>query len=51
MRMIAGILRPTSGSVLVDGVDLLRHPLQAKARIGFIPDRPFVYDKHTGGEF
>jgi ABC-2 type transport system ATP-binding protein len=51
MRMIAGILRPTSGSVLVDGVDLLRHPLQAKARIGFIPDRPFVYDKLTGGEF
>ncbi len=51
MRMIAGILRPTSGSVHVDDVDLLRHPLQAKARIGFIPDRPFVYDKLTGGEF
>jgi ABC-2 type transport system ATP-binding protein len=51
MRMIAGILRPTSGSVHVDDVDLLRHPLEAKARIGFIPDRPFVYDKLTGGEF
>ncbi len=30
---------------------MLRQPLEAKARIGFIPDRPFVYDKLTGGEF
>jgi ABC-2 type transport system ATP-binding protein len=51
MRMIAGILQPTSGSVLVGGVDMLARPLEAKARIGFIPDRPFVYDKLTGGEF
>jgi ABC-2 type transport system ATP-binding protein len=51
MRMIAGILQPTSGSVLVGGVDMLSRPLEAKARIGFIPDRPFVYDKLTGGEF
>jgi ABC-2 type transport system ATP-binding protein len=51
MRMIAGILQPTGGSVLVGGVDMLRRPLEAKARIGFIPDRPFVYDKLTGGEF
>jgi ABC-2 type transport system ATP-binding protein len=51
MRMIAGILRPTSGSVHIGGVDVLQHPLEAKSRIGFIPDRPFVYDKLTGGEF
>jgi ABC-2 type transport system ATP-binding protein len=51
MRMIAGILQPTSGSVLVGGVDMLSRPLEAKSRIGFIPDRPFVYDKLTGGEF
>jgi ABC-2 type transport system ATP-binding protein len=51
MRMIAGILQPTGGSVLVGGVDMLARPLLAKARIGFIPDRPFVYDKLTGGEF
>jgi ABC-2 type transport system ATP-binding protein len=51
MRMIAGILRPTSGSISVAGVDLLARPLAAKARLGFIPDRPFVYDKLTGGEF
>ena len=51
MRMIAGILQPTSGSVFVGGVDMLGSPLEAKSRIGFIPDRPFVYDKLTGGEF
>jgi ABC-2 type transport system ATP-binding protein len=51
MRMIAGILQPTSGSVVVGGVDMLGRPIEAKARIGFIPDRPFVYDKLTGGEF
>ena len=50
-RMIAGILRPTGGTVEIGGIDILRHPLEAKARLGFIPDRPFVYDKLTGGEF
>jgi len=50
-RMIAGILRPTAGTVEVGGIDINRRPLEAKARLGFIPDRPFVYDKLTGGEF
>ncbi|MGH7536074.1 MAG: ABC transporter ATP-binding protein [Gemmatimonadales bacterium] len=51
LRMIAGILRPTSGTVLVGGIDIQTRPIEAKARLGFIPDRPFVYDKLTGGEF
>ncbi len=51
MRMIAGILRPTSGTVTVAGFDVVSQPLQAKQRLGFIPDRPFVYDKLTGAEF
>lgn len=51
MRMIAGILRPTSGTVTVAGFDVFRNPLAAKQRLGFIPDRPFVYDKLTGAEF
>ncbi|HET6837876.1 MAG TPA: ABC transporter ATP-binding protein [Gemmatimonadales bacterium] len=50
-RMIAGILRPTSGTVEIGDIDITRRPLEAKARLGFIPDRPFVYDKLTGGEF
>ncbi|MDH3495651.1 MAG: ABC transporter ATP-binding protein [Gemmatimonadota bacterium] len=51
LRMIAGILRPTAGRIWLGGVDLLADPMTAKARLGFIPDRPFVYEKLTGGEF
>ena len=51
IRMIAGILRPTSGTVEVGGFNVQRQPLEAKHRMGYIPDRPFVYDKLTGGEF
>ena len=51
MRMVAGILRPTSGQITVAGVDLLKHPVDAKSRMGFIPDRPFIYEKLTGSEF
>jgi ABC-2 type transport system ATP-binding protein len=51
MRMIAGILRPTAGTVKIAGIDIQENPLVAKNRLGFIPDRPFVYDKLTGAEF
>lgn len=51
MRMIAGILQPTSGKIEIAGDDIALDPLKAKARLGFIPDRPFVYDKLTGAEF
>ncbi|HET7698029.1 MAG TPA: ABC transporter ATP-binding protein [Vicinamibacterales bacterium] len=51
IRMIAGLLKPTSGRILVNGHDLAREPEAAKASLGFIPDRPFIYDKLTAGEF
>jgi ABC-2 type transport system ATP-binding protein len=51
MRMIAGILQPTSGKIEIAGDDVAVDPLKAKSRLGFIPDRPFVYDKLTGAEF
>jgi len=51
MRMIAGLLRPSSGRILVNGHDLETEPGAAKAALGFIPDRPYVYDKLTAGEF
>jgi ABC-2 type transport system ATP-binding protein len=51
MRMIAGILRPTSGRVEVAGVDIVSDPIRAKTHLGFIPDRPYVYDKRSGAEF
>jgi len=51
LRIIAGILRPTSGRVLLGGHDVATDSVAAKSRLGFIPDRPFVYDKLTGAEF
>ncbi|MBI1967261.1 MAG: ABC transporter ATP-binding protein [Gemmatimonadetes bacterium] len=51
LRMIAGILRPSNGRVLLGGDDVHENPMVAKRRLGFIPDRPFVYDKLTGAEF
>jgi ABC-2 type transport system ATP-binding protein len=51
LRMIAGILRPTDGHVRLGGDDVHARPLAAKQRLGFIPDRPFVYEKLTGAEF
>jgi ABC-2 type transport system ATP-binding protein len=51
IRMIAGLLKPTSGRIVVNGHDLASHPEAAKASLGFIPDRPFIYEKLTAGEF
>ena len=51
LRMIAGILRATSGTVRIGGVDLSAEPIAAKSKLGFIPDRPFIYEKLTGAEF
>jgi ABC-2 type transport system ATP-binding protein len=51
MRMIAGLLKPTSGRILVNNHDLEKEPEAAKGSLGFIPDRPFIYDKLTAGEF
>jgi ABC-2 type transport system ATP-binding protein len=51
LRMIAGLLKPTSGRIVVNGHDLQVDPESAKASLGFIPDRPFIYEKLTAGEF
>ena len=51
IRMIAGLLKPTAGRILVNGHDTAIEPQLAKASLGFIPDRPFIYDKLTAGEF
>jgi len=49
LRLIAGILRPTAGTIRIGGVDLAADPIAAKSLLGFIPDRPFIYEKLTGG--
>ena len=51
IKTIAGLLKPTSGMVKVEGFDIQKQPLQAKRMLGFIPDKPFIYEKLTGREF
>ncbi len=51
IKMIVGILAPTSGEIRVDGIDVLKAPTKAKKSVGFIPDRPYIYEKLTAMEF
>lgn len=51
IKAMVGLLRPDSGTVRVAGVDVVRNPLEAKRRIGYIPDTPSVYERLTGLEY
>jgi ABC-2 type transport system ATP-binding protein len=51
IRMLTGVLRPTGGTIRIAGHDMLRDPIAAKRRIGYVPDRPMLYEKLTGAEF
>ena len=51
IKMIAGLLRPTSGRILVGGVDVQVDPIAAKKVCAYVPDQPFLYDKLSGIEF
>ncbi|MBW2251203.1 MAG: ABC transporter ATP-binding protein [Deltaproteobacteria bacterium] len=51
IKMICGVLEPTSGSIMIAGINMKDHPEKAKSKIGFIPDRPYLYEKLTGMEF
>jgi ABC-2 type transport system ATP-binding protein len=50
IRMMMGLLRPTEGRVRLGGYDLAEQPLEAKRLSGFVPDRPFLYEKLTAVE-
>jgi ABC-2 type transport system ATP-binding protein len=51
IRMLAGLIKPTSGSVQVAGFDILEKPMEAKRRLAYVPDFPFLYDKLSPWEF
>jgi ABC-2 type transport system ATP-binding protein len=51
IKMMGGILMPTSGSIRIGGISMKEEPEAAKQKIGFIPDRPYLYEKLTGLEF
>jgi ABC-2 type transport system ATP-binding protein len=51
MKMIAGLLKPTQGQILVGGFDVQKDPVKVKQIIGYIPDRPYLYEKLTALEY
>ncbi len=51
LRMMAGILQPSEGRIIINNMDLNEYPEEIKRITGFIPDRPFIYEKLTGIEF
>jgi ABC-2 type transport system ATP-binding protein len=51
IQMMIGLLRPTSGQVLLNGLDVERHPVAVKRQIGYVPDEPYLYDRLTPVEF
>lgn len=51
IKMMAGLLRPTEGKILIDGYDIVKEPIKAKSLLGYVPDKPFLYEKLTGREF
>lgn len=51
IKMIGGILVPTVGDIHICGIPMAQNPEAAKSKIGFIPDRPYLYEKLTGMEF
>jgi ABC-2 type transport system ATP-binding protein len=51
MKCCAGLLRPTAGTIHINGNDIVRQSLLAKPDLGYVPDQPFLYNKLTGREF
>ena len=51
INMITGIIKPTDGSVIIDGVDILKDPISCKSQIGYVPDNPDIYERLTGAEY
>jgi len=51
IKMLAGLIKPTSGHSRIAGFDVQQQPLEARRRLAYVPDFPFLYDKLTGWEF
>ncbi|HEX5474987.1 MAG TPA: ABC transporter ATP-binding protein [Vicinamibacterales bacterium] len=51
VKILTGLLRPTNGSVRLDGVDALAAPLEYKRVVGYVPEEPYLYSFLTGPEY
>jgi ABC-2 type transport system ATP-binding protein len=51
LKVLAGLMKPTSGNARVCGFDVQMQPLEARRRVAYVPDFPFLYEKLTAREF
>src|SRR5271154_1980606 len=51
LKILAGLIKPSSGSASIAGFDVQTHPLEARRRLAYVPDFPFLYEKLTPWEF
>ncbi|MFN3535056.1 MAG: ATP-binding cassette domain-containing protein, partial [Desulfatiglandales bacterium] len=51
IKMLVGIMKPTKGRIEVLGMDISKRGQEVKRCLGYIPDRPYLYEKLTGAEF
>ncbi len=51
IKLLTGLMKPTAGSARICGFDIQSQPLEARRRLAYIPDFPFLYDKLTPWEF
>ena len=51
IKVMAGLMKPTSGLVRICGFDIGANPIEARRRMAYVPDFPFLYDKLTPAEF
>src|SRR6266550_9374675 len=51
IKLLTGLIKPTSGSSRICGFDIQTQPLEARRRLAYVPDFPFLYDKLTAWEF
>ena len=51
IKMITGLLGPDEGSIVVNGYDIVKEPVQAKASMSYVPDNPEMFSKITGKEY
>ncbi|NJE12945.1 ABC transporter ATP-binding protein [Thermococcus sp. LS2] len=50
MKILAGILKPTSGKVLVEGINVAKNPIEVKKIVGYVPETPILYESLTPSE-
>ena len=51
IKILVSLLKPTSGTAFINGIDVMKEPLKTKTLIGYIPDESLIYPKLTGREF